>query len=101
RRQPNVIVESLRNAKGKQDEKAYGVRGKGKAVSRLDYSIEGIMERGSDGSDVIRAWGARFGVAYSFNVVKSRPRIFGQYDFASGDNQPKDGVHGTFDTMYP
>jgi hypothetical protein len=101
RRQPNVIVESLRNAKGKQDEKAYGVRVKGKAVSRLDYSIEGIMERGSDGSDVIRAWGASFGVAYSFNVVKSRPRIFGQYDFASGDNQPKDGVHGTFDTMYP
>ena len=29
------------------------------------------------------------------------PRVFAQYDYASGDKSPTDGRHGTFDTMYP
>jgi hypothetical protein len=31
----------------------------------------------------------------------AKPRAFWQADYASGDKNPTDGVHGTFDTMYP
>ena len=30
-----------------------------------------------------------------------KPRVFTQYDYASGDKNAHDGIHGTFDTMYP
>src|SRR5208282_1072429 len=30
-----------------------------------------------------------------------KPRLFTGYDYASGDSNPKDGICGTFDTMYP
>jgi hypothetical protein len=102
RTQRNVAVEAAgTNAKGSQREQAYGLRLKGKAAARLDYSAEAIAERGSNGPNPVRAWAANAGGAYSFNTVPWRPHIFAQYDFASGDRNPKDGVHGTFDTMYP
>jgi hypothetical protein len=94
RRQPSV-------SGGKQNEKAFGVRLKGKLVDRLDYSSEVIIERGSIGSSSIRAWGTSFGVTYRMDSLRWHPRVFGQYDFASGDAQPSDSIHRTFDTMYP
>jgi hypothetical protein len=102
---PRAVLEPFllhrEQPKGKQRENAYGIRFKGKAVTRVDYSIEGIVERGSDGPDTIRAWGTSFGAAYRFSFLEWHPRIFTQYDFASGDDKPADGVHRTFDTMYP
>lgn len=101
RAQPAVAVETPGVKAGKQSEKAYGLRLKGKFSSQLDYSIEGIAERGSDGLDRIHAWGTTLGAAYRFDNFAVHPRVFTQYDFASGDGQPNDGIHGTFDTMYP
>jgi hypothetical protein len=86
---------------GSQRENAYGIRTKGKAMGRLEYMAEGILERGSDGPDSIRAWAASLGAAYSFSSLEWHPRIFVQYDYASGDSQPGDRMHSTFDTMYP
>ena len=76
-------------------------RFKGITLGTLDYSYEAILERGSDGSNSIQAWGQTFGAGYRFNNVALHPRFFGQYDYASGDKNPTDGVHGAFDTMYP
>jgi Alginate export len=100
--QPSVAVETTAKLKtGRQDEKAYGIRFKGITLGTLDYSYEAILERGSDGSNDIRAWGETFGAGYRFNNIYWHPRFFGQYDYASGDKNPSDGVHGAFDTMYP
>ena len=33
--------------------------------------------------------------------VPWKPRVFTQYDYASGNKNPNGQVHGTFDTMYP
>jgi hypothetical protein len=102
RLQPGVAIEAAANAKtGRQDEKAYGLRFKGVAAGTLDYSFETIVERGTDGPNGIRAWGQTAGAGYRFNQVSWHPRVFGQYDYASGDKNPADGTHGTFDTMYP
>ncbi|HLH31212.1 MAG TPA: alginate export family protein [Terriglobia bacterium] len=102
RTQRSVAIEAASsNSKRNQREEAYGIRFKGAAAGGVEYSVEGIAERGFDGPNPIRAWAATAGSAYSFSTVPFRPRIFGQYDFASGDRSPADGVHGTFDTMYP
>jgi hypothetical protein len=99
--QPSVAVEADGNAKaGRQDEHAYGFRFKGVAARSLDYSYEAIIERGSDGPNGIRAWAQTFGSAYRFDSLHLKPRLFAQYDYASGDRNPDDGVHGTFDAMY-
>jgi len=100
--QPRVAVEANPAEKtGKQNEKAWGVRFKGLARDSLDYSYEAIIERGSDGTNGIQAWGQTFGAGYRFDRLYLHPRIFGQYDYASGDRNSGDGIHGTFDTMYP
>jgi hypothetical protein len=81
--------------------KSYGLRLKGRAYSPLNYSIEAAMQRGKVGAEEIRAWGLTGGAAYEFSGVRADPRIFAQYDYASGNRTPGDGVHRTFDTMYP
>jgi len=86
---------------GHESEQAYGIRWKGLAFNNFDYSIEGIREGGTDGTNNIQAWGTTDGLAYRFSTMYWKPRVFSQYDYASGDKNPKDGIHGTFDTMYP
>jgi len=100
--QPSAPVEvTLSNAKGKQDLKVYGLRFKGKAHTTLDYSIEVAKESGVYHPDPIRAWAITGGAAYEFRSLAAHPRIFAQYDLASGNNSPADGIHRTFDTIYP
>ncbi len=41
------------------------------------------------------AWATTTGVGYRC----SKAAMFGKYDYASGDGNPTDGVHGTFDTI--
>lgn len=84
-----------------KSEQAYGARWKGRAFRNLDYSAEGIREAGTDASNHIRAWGTTEGIAYRFMDLPWKPRAFTQYDYASGDKNPNDSIHGTFDTMYP
>jgi hypothetical protein len=100
--QPSVPVEttaSVKTARG--DQKAYGLRVKGLARRMLDYTGEAILERGADGPNSIHAWAAMFGAGYRANRIWAKPRVFSQYDYASGDRNPADGIRNTFDTMYP
>jgi hypothetical protein len=100
--QPSVAIETTAKVKtGKQSEWASGVRFKGLAAKSFDYTWEGILERGSDGPNAIRAWAEQVGSGYRFDGVALKPRVFGQFDYASGDKNPNDGTHGAFDTMYP
>jgi hypothetical protein len=98
---PSVAVENAAVKTGRESEFAYGIRWKGVAVKGLDYSWEAIREYGNDGPNDIRAWATTGGLGYRFDPVPLKPRIFAQYDYASGDKSPTDGVHGAFDTMYP
>ncbi len=84
----------------KLDEKTFGVRWAG-AASALDYDVETAGQVGNIGADRIRAWAWSAVAGYTFRDAWLRPRIFVKYDFASGDKNPRDGVHGTFDQLYP
>lgn len=73
-----------------------------------DFEIEGALQFGtsrftalpSDTADLDHFAGFFHGdVAYSFDVQWS-PRLVLQYDYASGDEHPGDGVNNRFDTLF-
>ena len=100
--QPSLVVEpGLSSKTGKEDMKTYGLRLKGRVHDSLNYSVEVARQAGRDGPEGIRAWSLTGGAAYEFRSATADPRIFAQYDYASGNPRPGDGVHRTFDTMYP
>jgi hypothetical protein len=100
--QPAAVIQpAVSKATGKQDEKAFGVRFKGRATEAFDYSAEAVVETGTVGTAPIRAWASTEGAAYQFRTVPGKLRLFAQHDYASGAGNPAGGVHRTFDTMYP
>ncbi len=100
--QPAEVVQAaLAKTTGKENEWAYGARIKGRAGSRLDYTAQLIVENGKVGADPIRAWAFEEGASYAFTSSRWRPRLFTQQDWASGNNNPSNGQHKTFDTIYP
>ena len=87
---------------GKQDEKAFGVRLKARAHTAFDYGGEVILETGKVGSQPLRASAAQAGAAYQFLDAMAKPRVFAQYDYATGNSNPaQNRSHTTFDTIYP
>ena len=101
--QPKEVVEpAVAKTTGKENEKALGVRFKAQAQSALDYGGEVILETGKVGAQSIRAWAAQAGAAYQFFNVAAKPRVFTQYDYATGNSNPAhNATHTTFDTIEP
>ena len=85
---------------GKLDEKTAGLHLIG-TLSHFDYDGEIAGQFGKYGTDDLRAWGWSGILGYTFGSSALRPRLSFKYDYASGDRNPKDGVHGTFDQLYP
>jgi hypothetical protein len=101
--QPAEVVESaVAKTTGKENEKVLGVRFKAQARLAFDYGGEVIIETGTVGPQPIRASAAQVGAAYQFLSVAARPRVFTQYDYATGNSNPaQHQSHTTFDTIYP
>lgn len=99
RLQRNQRTESGRV--GNLDFKAAGVRWAGLVPNAVDYSVEVLNERGGIGTDHLQAWGAHLLLGHNFAGSNYKPRLFGEYNFASGDENPFDGRRGTFDSIYP
>jgi hypothetical protein len=101
--QPAEAVEpASAKTTGKESEKVGGVRFKAQAHNALDYGGELIYEGGTVGPQSIGAWAAQGGAAYQFLDAAAKPRVFTQYDYASGNSNPaKNATHSTFDTIYP
>ena len=98
---PSVAVEASKSKTGHLDEKAYGFRIRGNGIANFDYRYELVLERGWAGANNIHAWATTAGLGYTVASLGWKPRFFTGYDYASGDKNPTDGTHGTFDTMYP
>jgi hypothetical protein len=95
---PGFKTES--GAPSKLDEKTFGVRWAGSA-SPFDYDAEAAVQTGHIAPDRVRAWALSAILGYTVRSSRIKPRVFVKYDFASGDKNPKDGVRGTFDQLYP
>jgi len=86
-----------------------GTRGEGKIVStNFDYGYEiayqlgkrDAVTKGTEESQDIRAYAVHTDVNYTFKDVQYQPMIKLEYNYASGDDNPKDDTSKTFDPVY-
>jgi alginate export protein len=77
-----------------------GLRMAGRLPWTLDYSGEIAIQTGSVGADNVGAWAGHSTVGKTI-AVAGRPRVFAEYNYASGDADNVDGERGTFDQLYP
>ena len=96
----DVNLRAEAGAFGTLKETTTGVRIAGRLPARLDYGVEMAMQRGSLGTDDIRAWAGHWQIRESF-PGRTAVKLTGEYNFASGDSDPTDNVRGTFDQLYP
>ena len=101
--QPAEVVEpAAATTTGTENEKAIGLRLKAQPHTAFDYTGEFIYETGKVGKQNIGAFATQEGAAYQFLNAAARPRVFAQYDYASGNGNPaQNATHSTFDTIYP
>lgn len=83
------------------DEKVTGIRWVGKVRGGVDYGTEMVKEFGGLGADRIRAWAGHWVVGETVKSAWSSPRVYAEFNHASGDKNSKDGIRGTFDQLYP
>lgn len=90
----------------------FGLRGKSapKAFGNFDYLYELDWQAGHFTDPALpvanrklrqQAYAAVVQVGYSLPAVFSSPRFAFEYDLGSGDKNPTDGKHTTFDNLYP
>jgi hypothetical protein len=77
-----------------------GARFVGNVPMGLDYNVEMDVQRGSLGPDALRAWAGHWQLRETLTRAGT-PHILGEYNYASGDANPADGIRGTFDPPYP
>lgn len=75
-----------------------GVRIAGQSVG-WDYSVLLAGQFGRWGEDDIRARGLVLSLGRTFDIGW-KPHVIAQYVLGSGDRDPQDGVHGTFDGLF-
>ena len=98
RRDVNLRTETTTT--GDLEQTTVGVRLAGRLPARLDYGVEMAMQRGSLGTDAVEAWAGHWQLRESLPGAGA-VRLIGEYNYASGDENPADGVRGTFDQLYP
>ena len=70
-------------------------------VDNFDYEGEIAVQFGRFAGDRVWAWMATAGSGYTFEDCDWQPRLGVLYDYASGDDDPADGTHGTFNQHFP
>ena len=104
--EPYVFYRRDRNQRaetgvvGSLEQFTTGARLAGKLPDGLDYNVEMDVQRGSLGPDSVRAWAGHWQLRQSL-ATAGVPHLTAEYNFASGDADPVDGVRGTFDQLYP
>jgi len=76
-----------------------GLQAEGQAFDLLDAGATFAAQFGRYGNDTLRAFGANGRIGFTVPVAW-QPRLGAQYTWGSGDSDPADGVHGTFDGVY-
>ena len=76
-------------------------------LGNFDYTVEGAYQFGNwkatATSDRLKqdAYAFMANVGYTIPDTATAPRFALEYAFGSGDSNPADGTHGTFDNLYP
>ncbi|NUN24380.1 MAG: alginate export family protein, partial [Candidatus Jettenia caeni] len=81
----------------------FGIRidGKVPGLDAIDYTVESHFQGGEYGTQDQEAWAIAARAGYTFKELPWTPRVGVEYDYASGDDDPSDNDHKTFDNLYP
>lgn len=66
----------------------------------FDYDLTFVAQRGDFADDDIRAYAYHLLLGYQVKDLRFKPRLSIEYSFASGDSDPYDGDHETFDGAF-
>lgn len=104
---PYILVKAIRGVisqqgvRGNEVEATFGVEAQGELPAHFDYEINGSLQRGSYSNNSIHA-GQSFGkFGYSMPRAPWRPRLGGEYDFATGNSRRNLDRISTYDQQYP
>ncbi len=95
------LVRAEMGAAGKLNFRTWGVRAAGTARRAYEYGIELALQQGSWASDDMLAWAGHWRIGRKIANSKWNPKARIEYNFATGDGDPRDGERGTFDVLYP
>ncbi|MDR3459874.1 MAG: alginate export family protein [Verrucomicrobiae bacterium] len=76
-------------------------------LGNIDYTVEGAYQFGDFAATAtsgrLRQDAFMFTAlaGYTFADLWATPRLGAEFDYGSGDDNSKDGVHGTFDNLFP
>jgi hypothetical protein len=76
------------------------IKGDPKKLRGCEYSGEFAYQAGDVRGLPLNAFAATAGFGYNFDVAWS-PRLYAEYNYASGDDNAKDGHIGTFQNLFP
>jgi hypothetical protein len=93
RRQSGLKTES--KAPGILNFGTVGFRWVGKLPASFDYGTEIATQNGSLGSESLGAWAGHWLVGYTVAKARFAPRVFAEYNYASGGSNPTDNKGGT------
>lgn len=79
----------------------FRVDGKIPDFEAIDYTLEAHGQFGDFGDQTHKAYAVAMRGGYTFNDLDWKPRFGFEYDHASGDDDPTDNDHDTFDNLYP
>ena len=94
-------VQSQQNIFGTQTTVTPGVEIAGNLPGGLYVDALGALQRGSYSNDSIHAGAGYVKAGYMSSHLYWKPRLVGEYDYASGNKRRDLGRFGTFDQQYP
>ncbi len=77
-----------------------GMRGYINDLKGFFLDLTYLTQRGDYARDTIRAYAYHILFGYKFDSLYFKPKVSGEYSYASGDSNPYDHTHETFDAAY-
>jgi hypothetical protein len=96
---PHVVSQQLIG--GTETEVTPGLRVAGNTPAGFDYIVEGALQRGSYSNDSIHAGASYAKAGYTASYIPWKPRLQGEYDYATGNPHRNPNRISTFDQLYP
>jgi len=96
----NLVGSIPRGPSGHHSVYTIGSHSFGKLRMGFDYNVEMAMQTGHIGGSGIQAWAGHWEASHATGSSPWRPRVIAEYNYATGDHDPRDGTVGTFDHLY-
>ncbi len=96
----NYTATGETGSKGDQIVYTTGTRFGGPIGKTATFEADVAVQRGHSAADSISAWATHEGMSWTVGPSAWKPQLGVEYNFASGDNNPKDGTRHTFDQLY-